>query len=373
MTITAKTSQFLPHQRFQELLDVLQQSGYTCIGPQIHEHTIHYDELTDVSFLPVGMTDVQQPGSYRLNQSDHQRYFAWANGAQGLKPLVFKPREALWQAQQSNDKDIEYKECVPESQPLAIIGVRPCDIAALYIQDKHFLQQDYRDPYYLSYRQDMLLVVVNCTHPAQTCFCASTGDGPSINYGYDILLTELDEGFVVHAHTEKGCQIIAKHNLDSVTDSQIEQANSAIKDAAEQQTRQLPAVNIQKKLADNLEHPHWEEIANRCLSCGNCTSVCPTCFCHSEIEEPALDGSHSTHYRQWDSCFSQKHSYIHGVTIRNDTSLRYRQWLTHKLSSWHEQFGRSGCVGCGRCITWCPVGIDLTEETRILCAGEVND
>jgi len=111
-----------------------------------------------------------------------------------------------------------------------------------------------------------------------------------------------------------------------------------------------------------LDNDAWHDIAARCLSCGNCTLVCPTCFCHSENDVAELDGKTSSHYRDWDSCFSQGHSYIHGITIRSETSQRYRQWLTHKFASWHDQYGRSGCVGCGRCITWCPVGIDVTES-----------
>ena len=370
MTIVTKTTTFLHHSRFQELIDVLQHAGYTCIGPQIHEHAIHYDVFTHVSLLPQGMSEEQQPGSYRLKSGNHNRYFAWANGPQGLKPFVFKPREALWQSVRQEDNGIQFNEQLPEEQKLAIIGTRPCDIAALYIHDKHFLQHGYRDPYYLAHRQDLLLVVVNCTHPAKTCFCASTGDGPSANYGYDLAFTELDDGFVVYAHTDKGIMITEQLALKEASDKQLASANTAIEQAAVKQTRNLPSKNLQQVFSENLEHSRWDDIANRCLSCGNCTAVCPTCFCHSEVDEQALDGSHSTHFRQWGSCFTQVHSYIHGMTIRSETSLRYRQWMTHKLGTWHEQFGRSGCVGCGRCITWCPVGIDITEEAAIICEGK---
>jgi ferredoxin len=140
--------------------------------------------------------------------------------------------------------------------------------------------------------------------------------------------------------------------------------------AAEAQQRTLPGRDLQAPLFARLSHPQWQAIGERCLACGNCTAVCPTCFCHSEQEHPALDGGGSEHVREWDSCFTPGHSYIHGVVIRAETSQRYRQWLTHKLGSWHEQYGRSGCVGCGRCITWCPVGIDITEEVTTICGGD---
>jgi ferredoxin len=293
--------------------------------------------------LPQGLSEQQAPGHYKVSPAGHQRYFAWANGPQMLKPLLFAPREALWQSQAGEEGQLRFNEIIPETEPIAVIGVRACDIAALYIHDKHFLQQEYRDPCYLARRQKLLLVAVNCSHPADTCFCASTGDGPHASYGYDLALSELDDGFIVEAHTEKGLSIQSRLELDSVTTAQRETADADKLNATQQQTRSLPSNNLQRLLFENLDHPRWEDIAERCLSCGNCTSVCPTCFCHSEFDETTLDGS---------------------------TRLRYRQWLTHKLGSWHEQYGRSGCVGCGRCISWCPVGIDLTEEATIICGDK---
>ncbi|MCB0197785.1 MAG: 4Fe-4S dicluster domain-containing protein, partial [Anaerolineae bacterium] len=119
-------------------------------------------------------------------------------------------------------------------------------------------------------------------------------------------------------------------------------------------------------LYQNLEHPRWDHIANRCLSCANCTQVCPTCFCSDVVEVSDLENHKDERLRVWDSCFSLDFSHVHGGNIRPTTRARYRQWLTHKLASWIDQFGTLGCVGCGRCITWCPVGIDLTEEVRAI-------
>ncbi len=363
----------MTHEQLQALISALQDSGFRCVGPQVRDGAIVFDTLLDCSQLPRGITEQQSPGHYELRESESQRYFAWANGPQAVKPYVFTPRESLWRVERDNDGSLHFVDLTPEPEPLAIIGVRACDLAALYIQDKHFLHQEKKDFYYQARRENLFLVAVNCTHPAATCFCASTDDGPRVNYGYDIVLSELDEGFLVHGRSTKGLEFLNKLSTTSATEEQINKANFELNKAAQSQVRRLPSQNLKTALFAQLEHPQWEDIAKRCLSCGNCTSVCPTCFCHGEDELPALDGKTSEYFRQWDSCFTQGHSYIHGITIRATTAQRYRQWLTHKLGSWHDQYGRSGCVGCGRCITWCPVGIDITEEVQAICGETLNE
>ncbi len=226
----------------------------------------------------------------------------------------------------------------------------------------------YRDPYYARRREQLFLVAVGCSHPAATCFCASTGDGPRPQHGFDILLEELDEGYVAHGGSGEGRRMLAALDLARASDGQMRAAQQESERAGAIQTRQLPSRNLRATLFANLDHRRWADVAERCLACGNCTSVCPTCFCHSEHDAPALGGNESEHQREWDSCFTRGHSYVHGFTVRPDTRSRYRQWLTHKLGSWHDQYGRSGCVGCGRCIVWCPVGIDITEEAAAICA-----
>ena len=364
--------QYITHEQLPSLLYALRSDGYRCVGPQVRDGAIIYDTLQDCSQLPRGITEQQAPGHYELKETGGRRYFAWANGPQAIKPYVFVPTEALWRSLKNDDGQMQYLDLTPVSDPLAIIGVRACDLAALYIQDKHFLHAEKKDPYYLSRRENLFLVAVNCSHPADTCFCASTDDGPRANYGYDVVMSELDDGFLLHGRSTKGLTLIDKLKTSPASEEQIITVDKELEMATRSQTRRLPSRNLNAALFSQLENPRWEEIAKRCLSCGNCTSVCPTCFCHAEDEFPALDGNSSEYFRQWDSCFNQGHSYIHGITIRASTAQRYRQWLTHKLGSWHDQYGRSGCVGCGRCITWCPVGIDITEEVQAIC-GEVGN
>lgn len=368
----SKTHQ-LARERFPQLLEVLNSAGYRCIGPQIREGAILYDHLDSIDQLPKGYQDKQTPGEYRLEEIHGPRYFAWSNGPQALKPFLFRPREVLWQARIGADKDLVFSEPVSDMQPLAVIGVRACDLAALRLQDKHFIERDEPDPYYKKRRDNLFLVAVNCSHPADTCFCVSTGDGPQVTSDYDLMISELDEAFLIAAGSEKGRAILAKLSTTPATREMIDNAQQQIEAAVRKQTRTLPSRNLRDNLFDNLDHLRWNDVAERCLSCGNCTSVCPTCFCYSENEQPSLEGDTSRHVREWDSCFTHGHSYIHGYVVRPDTKTRYRQWLTHKLGSWHDQYGRSGCVGCGRCISWCPVGIDITEEATAICGEQENE
>lgn len=357
---------FLARRHLASLLAALRQHGYRTVGPQVVDGAILYRPLDDVAALPHGIRDEQQPGRYELTPRDDARCFAWANGPQGLKPLTFAAEEPLWQAQRDVSGAIAFSAAEVAAPPTAVVGVRSCDLAALKLHDAHFLDGVTRDAPYAARRAALFIVAVNCSHPAATCFCASSGDGPSCHDGYDLLLDELDEGFVVQSGSRGGEALLAQLPLQPLVASH-RAAVEAQQRAAANQSRQLPSRNLRAALFSALDHPHWQDIAERCLACGNCTAVCPTCFCHSEHDDAALSGEVSHHLRRWDSCFTAGHSYIHGLVIRAETGDRYRQWLTHKLGSWHEQYGRSGCVGCGRCIAWCPVGIDLTAEVIALC------
>ena len=356
----------LPRAKFDALLVALRSMGAQCIAPTVRDHAIVYAPISSSTDLPQGINDHQSPGHYQLNNSTDDRWFAWANGPQALKPLLFSPEEALWQVVREADGGLDFQALIPDEGLTAVLGVRACDLAALSLQDQHFINGDNIDQAYASRRQQLIIIAVNCTHPAATCFCHATGDGPNANDHYDILLDELEEGFAIQSGSVKGKEIINQLALKPLTSTQEKQITAAHNTAIEQQTRNLPNTEIPAMLFKQQESTRWQNIGDRCLSCGNCTSVCPTCFCHHTIDETSLDGRMTTRLRRWDSCFSQGHSYIHGFTLRPNAALRYRQWLTHKFASWVEQYGRSGCVGCGRCISWCPVEIDVTEELELL-------
>ncbi len=369
MEAPRSASRFLPRKAFDTLLSALRDGGYDCAAPVVRDGAVVYTRLQAHDLLPSGISIQQAPGHYRVEFTDSPRNFSWANGPQALKPFVFTASEPLWSVRRDPDGELRFTEADTSQDPVAIIGVRSCDLAALALQDRHFLGGDCVDPHYQARRASLFLVAVNCSHPSDTCFCVSTGDGPTASDGYDLLLDELDDGFVIQAGSSAGQNLLERLPLASPTGKQLQDITRQNLHAAECQARRLPPGNLEPALFANLDHPHWQTVAERCLSCGNCTSVCPTCFCYRELDRGSLDPDRSEHVREWDSCFTQGHSYIHGVTIRAGTDLRYRQWLTHKLGSWHSQYGRSGCVGCGRCISWCPVGIDLTEEVAMIVGG----
>lgn len=357
----------------QALLDALRQQGRRVVGPTVSDNAIIYDDIGSVADLPRNVGDAQEPGRYQLRERDDGALFGYAVGPQSWKKFLHNPLQRLWRAaRRGNDVAIEVE--APEPGHFAFIGVRACELNAIAIQDRVLMGGDYVDPHYKARRDGVFLVAVNCSDPAGTCFCVSMKAGPRATGGFDLALTELiadgAHEFLVEAGTGAGAEILAQLPSRPATQADIDAAEAIVAKAAASMGRQMPDEDVPALLMRNLQHPRWEEVAQRCLSCANCTMVCPTCFCTSVEEQGDLAGVESSRMRRWDSCFTMDYSYIHGGSVRPDVASRYRQWMTHKLSTWHEQFGTSGCVGCGRCIAWCPVGIDITQETWAISDSE---
>jgi sulfhydrogenase subunit beta (sulfur reductase) len=362
---TQQAAQFLRRNDFAALFDVLHQRGYRIIGPTLDQGAVVYREIASVAELPRGWTDQQQPAQYRLLESDEDRLFGYTIGPHSWKQFLFPPAVTVAEADRA-DGSWQFRS-VEESPPkYAFLGVRACDLAAIAVQDRTFLEGPYVDPVYQGRRSQALVIAVNCTTAASTCFCTSMGTGPRCTRGFDLALTEIDEGFLIEVGTDAGQSLLDALSTSDAHEGQLEAAESARRGAVEQITRRMDTTDIRDLLLGNLTHPRWDDVARRCLSCTNCTMVCPTCFCASVEEVADLRQEHVERRRVWDSCFNVDFSYINGGVVRRDIRARYRQWLTHKLASWIDQFGVSGCVGCGRCITWCPVGIDLTQEVAAL-------
>jgi sulfhydrogenase subunit beta (sulfur reductase) len=342
--------------------------GYTVIGPTIAQDAIVFDELSSVNQLPIGWTDVQEAGTYRLRKRDDSAYFGYNVGPHSWKKYLFPPRITLYSIEKTNSS-FAVKPGPKFETKYAFLGVRSCDLHAIEIQDRVFLHGPHADPNYPARREGAFVVAVNCGQAAPTCFCTSMGSGPSAARGFDLALTELAESFLVEVATDRAARILEGVPCSEATGEELGAAARVVRNAEAQMKRKLETKDLPELLYNNLEHSRWDDVAERCLSCSNCTMVCPTCFCHSLEDVPDLSLERTERVRLWDSCFNPDHGHVAGGNSRPEIKSRYRQWLTHKLASWIDQYGVSGCVGCGRCITWCPVGIDITEEVAALREG----
>jgi sulfhydrogenase subunit beta (sulfur reductase) len=358
------------------LVGVLRRRGYLVLGPTVRDGAIVYEELESGAELPVGWTDRQDGGTYRLERRDDEARFGFAVGPHSWKQFLFPPRIRLWQARRNVEGGLDVEEDATDETPLAFFGVRSCDLHAIAIQDRVFTGGRFVDRDYAARREGAFVVAANCFAPGGTCFCVSMGTGPRADAGFDLALTEILEGehrLLVEVGTERGAEVLSELPSRHAEQADSDAAERAIGGAAARMGRRMDAGNLRELLAANLEHPRWNDVASRCLTCGNCVLVCPTCFCSTIEDRTDLAGEHAERWRTWDTCFSVDHAYIHGGSVRPDNRSRYRQWMTHKLGTWHDQFGSSGCVGCGRCITWCPVGIDITEEVAAIRATGGDD
>ena len=370
------TTSVIAPEALETLIETLRGRGYRVLGPTARDGAIVYDELESATELPIGWTESQEAATYRLERRDDEARFGYAVGPHSWKQFLLPPKVRLWQAKRNGDGALEVEEEPADETPLAFIGVRSCELHAIGIQDRVFLGGSYVERDYAARRSDNFVVAVNCFEPGGTCFCVSMGTGPKAEAGYDLALTEILDGehrFLVEIGTERGAEVLAELPHREASETDIGAASAAVAGAAEKMGRQLEAGDLRDLLARNLEHPRWEDVAERCLTCGNCTMVCPTCFCTTVEDATDLTGQSAERVRLWDSCYSVDYSYIHGGSVRPTGQSRYRQWLTHKFGTWHDQFGSSGCVGCGRCITWCPVGIDVTEELTAIRATDGAD
>ena len=348
------------------LIDVLRHRGYRVIGPTLRDGAIVLDELTSGARLPDGWGVDVAPGRYRVHRRTDNAVFAHSAGPGSWKQFLHPPHRQL----ATIGPDLAVSATEPQ-QPVrsAFLGVRGCDLASIDILGRVIGAPAHPDPSFPR-RRDLFVVAVNCTEPGGVCFCASMGTGPEVSPGYDLALPErIDESghrFLIDVGTEAGAEILAEVANRAATTDEVHEARAEVSAAANRMGRTMPETDLRDLLRDSRESPHWEDVASRCLTCGNCTMVCPTCFCTSTEDVTDLTGDHAERRQRWASCFEPDFSYLHGGSVRQSGASRYRQWLTHKLSTWYDQFDTSGCVGCGRCIAWCPAGIDLTAEVARL-------
>ena len=362
------------------LISHLRERGFRVVGPTRLGDAIVTGEIRSLADLPHGIGDAQGPASYHLTERDDGAFFGFAAPAQSTKPVFFPAQEVVWRGRRDHAQGGHFtvERDTTDASPVALLGVRSCDLRAVQIHDQVLSGRHYQEAHYTARRDGTLVIAVACSDPADTCFCASMATGPrpaAINPqtgqpSYDILLTEVIDGsdhhLVAEIGTDAGRDIADAIEAAAGTAADQARAIQVSVAAAARQTRAIDRNSVHDALRASAESSHWEDVAHRCLACTNCTMVCPTCFCTTVSDVSDLAGEAAERHRVWDSCFSSTFSYIHGGPTRESTKARYRQWITHKLSSWEDQFGMLGCVGCGRCITWCPAGIDITEEAAAL-------
>jgi ferredoxin len=366
---------FLPKEALTVMIESLKARGYTVIAPVLHKNVIKLKPITDIDEIARGLRDILDGGHYYLEEGDEDLFFEYVVGPDSAKCYFFPAWQELF-ALDIQSGQLSLHQSRMQVPKFALFGLRPCDLAAIRVQDKVFAGgkpagagQCEAGLHYRQRRSKSVVIAINCTRPGGTCFCDSMKTGPKAIEGFDVAMTELRSGFILEAGSETGMSLLNELPLGDPSPAELELADLKMERAREHMGRMLNTQDIVELMDREIENARWDNVAERCLSCGNCTMVCPTCFCSTVIDSSDLAGQQATRARHWESCFTHQFSYTTTGPHRHTIKGRYRHWLRHKLGTWWEQFGTSGCVGCGRCITWCPVGIDLTEETTAIRAS----
>ncbi|KPK01633.1 MAG: hypothetical protein AMK71_04840 [Nitrospira bacterium SG8_35_4] len=352
---------------FKKLFNALR-GHYSIVGPVARDGVIVLDRV-DYDEIPSGFEDIQQPGHYRLSK-EHDSFFSFRPGPDSLKKFLH-PSLFIQHSFDRSKKTGFINAEHDRGKPYAFIGVRACDITALDRMNRVFEGCDGSECGYFGQRE-IFIAAIACSRPSGNCFCSSMNSGPDIKKGFDILLTELTNVFMVEIGSEKGKHVCTNLNARPATAQEAEEKKRRTEECSTFMKKTMDIDDMPHFLYRQFESSVWTEVAERCLACGNCTQVCPTCFCNTSFDLVTLSGMKKQNefsgkrMKKWDSCFSRNFARVHGGNFRLSRRARYRHWFNHKFGYWLEQYGVSGCVGCGRCITWCPVGIDVTEEMERL-------
>lgn len=251
------------------------------------------------------------------------------------------------------------QETLPDKKPRVLFGVRPCDAKAADLLDLMFLTEKDEDPYYKAHREKTVIVGVGCNVPCPSCFCTTVESGPFGRAGMDALLTDLGDSYLVRVITPKGTELF--EGLTDATEPQEIEAKAIQQNALKLIDPAFETKDLKSKLDSNFESPLWQKFADSCLGCGICTFLCPTCFCFDIVDE----AQRSERVRNWDTCMFRTYSLEASQHNPRPTRReRTRQRVMHKFSYWLDHVNKIGCTGCGRCVWYCPVGLDLRAMLR---------
>ena len=281
------------------------------------------------------------------------------------RQFIYPPRQPLFKI---NRKTGDHQTIVPkQSRKSLIFAIHPCDMHAISVLDRTFLG-DFKDPYYKRLRRNTCTIVLNCNRACDKGFCASMATGPflQLQEGFDLILTAMARDYLIESGSERGKKLLEKANgLRAANKKVFAEKKKIEKQARESFTKTLDTKGLPELLMQNLNHPVYEQTADaRCLGCTNCTMVCPTCYCYNVRDNTSFDLKSAIRSRYWDSCQELHFARVHQGNFRSSREARLRQFVTHKLATWVEQYSCFGCIGCGRCMSWCPTGIDLTEMAK---------
>jgi len=331
------------------------------IGPSLSEGVVRLRELGGVGDLASGIVDIQSPGGYAIG-GESALVFASVNGPDSPKRYLH-PAEVELSKLADKGSGVELLSAFHSDRKYAFFGIRPCDLRGVGVMDRTMLMPGFEDPVYSTLRDDSIFIVVNCTRAGENCFCASMGTGPAAESGYDVAITELPEKLLFDI-LGRSMSLFQGIELNAATEEELREGEEMVRNAREQMGRRISEKDPARQMYAALDSPIWGRVAERCLACGNCTMVCPTCFCNTIIDRTDLRDGSVHRVRVWDSCLSKDFVYSAGGNPRQQRTARYRQFVMHKFAYWPDEFGTYGCVGCGRCITWCPVGIDITDTVN---------
>ena len=274
---------------------------------------------------------------------------------------VFFPRTEVMIRYVRTPKGTVLKGVELEARDAVLFGVRPCDARSFVLLDLLFDQDKYKDPYYIAKREKATVVTLACTPvPYTACFCTSVGGGPVDGTGSDVLVTDIGDAYLVEFLTPKGERLVKYFGEAKATAEAENKKETAAKEAIEQIKSVIPAREVKPILDVSFDHPFWDTIHKRCLACGTCTYLCPTCHCFDISDEMKYDDGRRL--RNWDSCmfplFTKETS---GHNPRPTQKERWRQRVMHKFKYYVDNFNAVACVGCGRCVMYCPVNIDIRK------------
>jgi len=333
-----------------KLIEVLKAYGYVTYGYKVSRGAVIFDELRNLEDMPLKYRDVQGPGSYRLIEGN------------GVRHSFASPKEVIHPARQElfnvdSNGGVSYPPI--ESKKIALVGIKSCDLASIKVMDRILSNDDS----YNARRKEALTIVEECINPGDTCFCGSLGTGPYVSEDFDLAYARIDDDHVLFKYGSRvGLNLVKRLGLKPASEELVNTYSSLMSEAKEKTSPlKFGLSDIENSMLKSMSDVDlWKKLSEKCVGCANCNLVCPTCFCTEFLDDLKLDNS-ASRVRFWVGCLSYVYGLVAGTHFRPELYMRYRHFVLHKFLFYRKQIGLVGCVGCGRCITWCPVGIDLRK------------